>query len=375
MESPRRRGARVKYPRLTAKEFNKEIETFLKRIRQTDSYTRKLYSSKAKEVDVGDAEVGEGGKLDKKTLKKWRSDLLKDMEKRLKGYYREALRKKDTKRKVNINSGVNKPIAVSSAIVNFFQEANLGDATTVGGAPGQSLLAEVRPLFFTEQLSNRSLLTALFSLYALVNRLADMSEYNRTRAADPVPDKTKRNGGILGADQLMRRVFGDSFVRITQKGQAKLTAEGVQDLQQKPQRLPGERQRSYYHTISGAVNTRYMKWNDFYHLFSPDNFTYGNFQSITADNTLKEGTPEYNNYAARGVFNKLPDNEVQIYTDAVKAQLSTGNISVDFTISIAAEMLGTTVDQLQTVNFPWYVRAKNDSDKAIISAVLKIIKQ
>lgn len=191
------------------------------------------------------------------------------------------------------NSGFRQPIALRPELLEFLKRANFG--TDPEGRPVRDqlvFLQESNPLY---GIATRAVLTPLLSLYAKVNRLSDLASYNRDAARQREPEFINRQ--LLGADQLMMDTLGGVFRQIAAESENKLRALGVANGQEKPPGS-GKRQRHFYRDVIKQDDGTKVRgrthpiWNDFYHVFDPRNFAYGNFQSIISHGTYKKvGTP------------------------------------------------------------------------------------
>ncbi|HLX53235.1 MAG TPA: hypothetical protein VKR58_04815, partial [Aquella sp.] len=112
-----------------------------------------------------------------------------------------------------------------------------------------------------------ALLTSLLVLYAKKNNLSGQARDNRGKPLE------QQNGQLLSADALMRQYLGSILTEVQQKSVAKLQSMGKKDGDPKPQFTKKGKERHYERDGQRI-------WNDYEHAFDPDNFAYGNLQSI-----------------------------------------------------------------------------------------------
>lgn len=282
--SPRRAVAAV-----NPAEFREMNNQLIKRAQTLHKIIKGFYSDKKKGAKGAKVPYSYAGKeFTSKDITELQRELYKAMRHNNKLYTAGFKRRKGAGgHKGGPNSGFRLPVVMKQELIDFFSQANLG---TVAGT--NQRLQDALPFLNRANalygIASRAILTALLSLYAKLNNLSNLSAYNRDPSRVANPDFMNRQ--LLGADDLMNRVFGAAFASIQRKSAAKLAAMGVGDMQQKPQ-TPGGRTRHYYRdTVKNAEGktvrgNMHPIWNDFYHVFSPNNFTYGNFQNIISELT------------------------------------------------------------------------------------------
>jgi hypothetical protein len=168
------------------------------------------------------------------------------------------------------NGGFRQPIEVKQILINFFRNAPLG--TTGGkGASGpalQSLLPFVQPIQEGQKAyASRAILTTLFTLYAKAHNLS-------LRARDNQANPNNMNHQLLSVDEYMNNALDPLLTRLEQKSAQDLADKGVRDGDRKPLLTPKGRVRKYLRDDGTQV------WNDHYHQFRRDNFSYSSLQSI-----------------------------------------------------------------------------------------------
>ena len=246
-----------------------------------------------KEIDKSKDRTAEqdGKKIPQKKLTEYFNDIIRRIKKMANA--KVSRQKTPGGKKGGPNSGFRTPVRMSQNLVSFFQEANLG---MVNGQPLQTSLDFLKSTDEMFGLANRVVLTTLFSLYAVVNKLYLNSDYNKDAARAREPDFINRQ--ILGADALMMKYFRTTFDQLRAESQAKLVGQvdasgrPAVDSAMRPQKPGGKRTRHYYRDVevdaagkkTGNRGTTHQIWLDFYHVFSPSNFTYGSFQNIISKN-------------------------------------------------------------------------------------------
>lgn len=272
---------------LSQKEFKEKLNNcILKPMDELIELSAQIAKAKAHNQKLM---TNDGRNIGKRELNAARSELAKIVRSFAKDYAQARKPRRRTGKKGG--TGFRMPIYVSDSIRGFFTEANLGNAYTVErtdpnkpkvvrvvGEAG--VLRDVIQLLINRELqktlakqinqadipgiTSSALLTPLFSIYALQNKLTDLalvSDPNGSGRMVPqsqLPEEQK-NRQLLGADPLMRKHFGSTFVALAAQG-PHTTAKG---------------------TEVGA--------------FSADNFKYAAFQSIvklnrrTVDGKLKDG--------------------------------------------------------------------------------------
>lgn len=286
--------------------------------------------------------------VDKKEVTRMKNTYLKGL-KDLKKVYSEGYnRRRTTGGKGGPNSGLRKPIVMNDILLGFFDKANLGNIralipatlTTPAGINEfpQTLRSQLSFLAPEGELlrgvANRGLLTSLMSLYAKVNKLSSLSEYNQARAGTEFV-----NNQLLGADALMNQFFAQTFVDITRESQAKLqtgnkggamlnaAGQPARDGDKKPIKT-SKRERHYFRDftmVPGADGKKQKQfgnahpiWNDFYHVFNSRNFSYGNLQSIVSKNVAKEKA------GLESLLERVPDVMAAAYQDGINAAVAAG---------------------------------------------------
>lgn len=119
----------------------------------------------------------EGLDISKKEMRSLESLFVKDI-KNLPKYFREAKKKKKTTRS-GTNNGFSKPMFITEALRNFFGSTKLGPAYTeqtdaegnVSYVPLGRDLRDCLECFLTKNVTSSSLLTPLFSIYAIQNKM------------------------------------------------------------------------------------------------------------------------------------------------------------------------------------------------------------
>lgn len=265
-------------------DFSKEIKGYVSELKELFKIQKALHAAKAQKK--GFLENWRGtAKITSQDVTALQNLLIKEA-KHFARVYRSAYnrRRGAGSRKGGPNSGFRLPIAMKQELIDFLNAANLG---SIGGRRLQEFL----PFLNQAQsgaiygIASRAVLTPLFSLYAELNNLSNLAQYNRERASTP----EFMNRQLLGADETMLRYLGPTFANITARTAEKLRLMGVRDGDAKPAESK-RRARHYFRDV--VVNPATGKkepgrqhpiWNDFYHVFSPNNFTYGNFQNIISE--------------------------------------------------------------------------------------------
>jgi hypothetical protein len=276
---------------MTPADFGKHIETLSKRTKSLF----KLEKDLEKANKEGKTSIVAGGEqIDMKKVTGLKKALVKSIKSLTKIYKSGFSRRRGRGgSRSGPNSGFRQPIVMKPELIEFFKRANLG--TDLQGRRVQDLLPFLREGEALYGMTPGAILTPLLGFSAKFNILSDVVALSRDIARQQVPEFNIRQ--LLGADPLMMDVFGNMFRQITAESKLKVQRAGGDDGQPKPQRS-GTRQRHYYRDVvkdaSGnkVRGTKHPIWNDFYHVFNPHNFAYGNFQSIISHGTYKKmGTP------------------------------------------------------------------------------------
>jgi hypothetical protein len=145
-------------------------------------------------------------------------------------------------------TGFRIPIRVSENLSNFFREADLGPVDPRD--PKSPPLKDKLELLIKHQITSAALLTPLFSIYAIVNRLTEKAAANHCDGDrnKPLLSPDQMNLQLLGADELMFKHFGETFRILTSRGE--------------------------HYTDKGTL----------VEAFNPHNFKYASFQSIVSLN-------------------------------------------------------------------------------------------
>lgn len=201
---------------------------------------------------------------------------------KLKTPYRRTWTRVPMDRIPSANGGLRQPLAISGELLNFLRVADFGPADGNGGR------GKLMRTFLEEKsilprdpnagpVASGAILTSLLVLYAkkwnLTANAAENQRMVRAGRGDLV------NGQLLGADNVMKQYLPNTLAVIQQQSLAKLAEQGLRDGQEKPALTKRGRARKYTNPKTGAVI-----WTDFEHAFNPDNFSYGNLQSIYRSN-------------------------------------------------------------------------------------------
>jgi hypothetical protein len=350
----------------TPEDFSTEVNNFVGKLKELFKIQKALHTAKAQKQGGLD---WKGSHLKSTDVTALQNQLLREV-KGFKKLYRAGFnrRRGAGNRKGGPNSGFRLPIALKQELIDFLNAANLG---SLGGNKLQVYLPFLNnspgnPLY---GVASRAVLTPLFSLYAELNNLSDRAMYNQQRAATP----EYKNRQLLGADETMRRFLGQTFANITRKSAAKLASEGHGDLQPKPE--GGKRRKRHYYrdfVINPATGKKergksHMIWNDFYHVFSPDNFTYGNFQNIISElvysnnKDSKTSTPLPASDPRTAYVGKVGEQYAAAYQQAILA----GTSPMDAGLSITGT---ANVDQL-------FQRSPELGVRVNLDAAFQIVKQ
>ena len=141
------------------------------------------------------------------------------------------------------------PIRVSTNLMNFFNQANLGLSDPLN--PKSKPLNRALPLLTDHGITSPSILTTLFAIYATINNLTLRASCNRVDPFNPesaLLPPAQRRDQYLGVDALMRHWLSETFDRFRARG-TRQTPKGKE--------IPS---------------------------FDPENFTYPQFQGIISLN-------------------------------------------------------------------------------------------
>jgi len=333
--------------KLSADEFGKLLANIITALKEIEALSRELRSKKAKEI-----KDTKGRSFTSKSLTAARNEQYKAI-KDLKNYYRAGSKRAPVDREM-VNGGFRLPLQVNDSIFGFFNEADLGN---IRFKNGNGQLVESGPLktkltLLGDRISTRSILTPLFTLYIKRHTLSRLSNANRGKSDQEM------QGQLLGADPLMKKWFATTFTELVGKSNQKLQAMGVSDMTPKPELTAKGKRRKFY-----KDNDRTKPiWNDFYHVFNPDNFSYGNVQSIIALNTDKRADGKFSKEVAALYSNALRANKVN---GEFRADLAaTGEPHLNIATGIQSQI--ADVDQRN-----WLLRrAQLDDEHILVSAVL-----
>lgn len=308
------------------------------------------------------------------------------------------------------NAVFRRPMVVTEKLIEFFSSANLGLATgkTV---PGQNVnipkLNDPNILTFLAPnstvlhgITNRAILTSLFSLYALINNLKDLSLYNKERQNFP----ERQNGQVIGADELMFKYFGTSdgsnpsdFEKMSVESQQKLVGQvdnsGNPAVDGSPKPLTAKingRPRKYYRdafieevdpVTKKKVKREGLKqdkiWLDYYHVFDPTQFAYGAFQSLIKYNSLNENTLRQiaPNDPRLDLLKQIDKDVASKYQSILLSASKEQKAANNFFFQAMLDALNTNnlfnKGEFSLENYPeYYIRASLDLQYAIVAQAL-----
>jgi hypothetical protein len=287
------------------------------------------------------------------------------------------------------NSGLRQPVVMTDVFVDFFRQADLGNARTSNGAGGfteHNRVQDYLPFLGTElpNIANRGLLTSLLSLYAKKNNLYTLSEYNQARVGTAFTNKQ-----LLGADALMNRVFAQTFANIRVQSAAKLQSgdkgrpllnaagQSASDNDRKPlkSKPTSTRERHYFRDfttvkVPGAKAVKqygnlHPIWHDFYHVFNPRNFSYSNLQSIVSQNVVK-GNDIPADY--QRLLVKVDPAVAEAYQAGINASIAAGR-DIDYA-GIANAALASHPNRDVSLDYTLRIRVSLDSAYSAVAATL-----
>lgn len=249
--------------------------------------------------------------------------------------YAAALKgKKRAPRPLNLNSGIRKPVLVNDNMVNFVKEANLGnirsyEETKVVNPNTGKLnkaykatetnvpLLDTLKVLLTQNIASPTTLNLLFNIHIVRSGLVNPN-----------------NGSLFRADELMKRYFSDTLVRVQNDSQAELSRVGAKEGDKKPLYTKKGKQRKYYkqavdangRPIKGMLDPNTKIFKDYYHVVTPDAMPRVNINSIIKYN--RSGGPamplsEQDKMLQDEAF-LLEDNEQDVYRNLINTALANG---------------------------------------------------
>jgi len=229
---------------MSAKEFKEELNKLVEKLDSILDLNSKITNlPKGKTYELPD-----GRKIGRREFNQARSQFVSEL-RNLSKLYTQAKRPKKRAGARRPGTGFRIPILVSENLRNFFNEAHLGPMDPRD--PKSPPLKNDIVLLTQHGVTSAALLTPLFSIYAIVNKLTERSSSNHTNPRDPrspcLPLE-EMNHQMLGADELMIKHFGSTFDLLKSRG-AHTTDHGTE--------IPA---------------------------FDPQNFKYASFQSIVSLN-------------------------------------------------------------------------------------------
>jgi len=307
MQSPRKSKASKRKALLSPVDFKGRLQDYVKAIKEADKEIAEAKKSKDKKV------VKEGREFTAKSLGKIKTQTLKELLK-LSAEYQRTFRRARAPRAGNANGGFFQPLGAGPELIAFFSQADLG---TTGGRDGsgqrlQSVLSFLNP--GTPYVS-RSILTSLFALYAKRHNLSSFARDNQGKSLE------QQNRQLLSVDQLMNTTLARLIEAERADSAAKLAAANAVDGQRKPAVMPKSGKVRKFNREDGT-----LIWNDHYHLFDPQNFSYSYLQAI-----FNKGVESTESLAARlGVAKDAllvkPNEVAREYMNQVDAAAEAGTL-------------------------------------------------
>nr|QBK90278.1 MAG: hypothetical protein LCPAC102_01910 [Pithovirus LCPAC102] len=371
MSSPRNK---LKFERITAKQFKELTDKLRDQLKSTVTLARGVYSMKPTEKSYT---------LQGTNLVYTRGDIRKAFSainraiNDLSAYYRVSMQKKSTK-KASLNSGLRKPTAVDETMMNFIKTGNFGNRRftstqlrLIGKVDGSQVEKNVDVAVDSGQLliNQLELLTnnfigtpimfnALFNIYVARNGLVALAQNNQGK------NVTDHNGIVFGADPLMKQLFGDTFTRMTRDSQQALLDLGVKDGDPRPTPTKNGAIRRYYKkvTVNGIESLDQNKpiYNDFYHVFSPDNIPRSAINTIIKFHKLQGNDDLF----------KLLDNEAKAYTAEIDTAMAAGQLpTYQLFAQSASAKLGLAADTSGGQRL--LLRGQSDTEASIVRSTSK----
>lgn len=199
---------------MSAKEFKDELNKLVEKL---DSILD--LNSKISNLPKGKTyELADGRKIGRREFNQARSQFVSEL-RNLSKLYTQAKRPKKRAGARRPGTGFRIPILVSENLKNFFKEAHLGPMDPRD--PKSALLKNDIVLLTEHGVTSAALLTPLFSIYAIVNKLTEKSSSNHSNPRDlrsaclPLEEM---NHQMLGADDLMYKHFGSTFDLLKSRG-------------------------------------------------------------------------------------------------------------------------------------------------------------
>lgn len=257
---------------LKTKEFREKLKDIIAGLDQLLDASKAVSLARAQKPPLVLVDA-EGQKLGLREVKSLRSQLAKRINDLAKDYAL-ALKPKRKTGKKKTGTGFNSPMFVTDNLKDFFIDANNAGAigrvepsdpsspplgnylylltnadnylNTIAAQIGQPTIPAI---------TSAGLLTALFAIYALINNLTDNATRNMGK------EDVQKDHQYLGADERMRKYFGNTFRLLTAKG-SHVT--------------PNERKKAAEQGRNPVAIPP----------FNPNDFRYAAFQSIVANNRL-----------------------------------------------------------------------------------------
>lgn len=349
VRSPRRRGAgaRTENQRIDEQNALSALESVLGRARQGEDLSGPQFATVIEGIKVQGKQIfrlteltgeldaresvtipgmtmlneqGQQVPLQIKTLavRSLQTQFLKQLD-QLKAIYRQSKRKKKTRVGGRVNNGFRLPRFFRAPIVQFFQNADLGEA--IPGDPSAGLLRSslgfVTAAGGAMAPASSSIITTLFAIYAQRRQLSALAAPNRAGGL--------QNRQILGADDVMQRFFGpvtdpaSTFAIVRARSEQRLREQNLTIGAPKPKAVERERQRVEQRRATGEQNAApKYRVTDYGRVFSPDNFLYSDFQSIASVNAIPRDTLAADQQA---LVQPLAPEQARAYQQLVSAQL------------------------------------------------------
>lgn len=299
---------------LTAKEFKEELGRLVEEFDNVLELNSKIaVLQKGKTYEMPD-----GRKIGRREFKQARSQFVNEL-RNLSKLYGQAKKPRKRSGARRPGTGFRIPILVSDQLRAFFSEANLGPVDPRD--PKSSALKDELLLLTQNGVTSAALLTPLFSIYAIVNKLTEKSSSNHTNPKDlrsPCHSIEDMNHQMLGADDLMYKHFSSTFDLLRSRG-AHTTEHGTE--------IPA---------------------------FDPQNFKYASFQSLvslnrrTKDGKLKR---KVNGNATEEINPAGPalsaDEVAYLENEKVKEELEREQKRVSDTLAIYRDMNKPTQKELR----------------------------
>lgn len=329
-------AAKEKVEAIAPGEFKEKIKNLKDKAQMLMKFT-----SRFTKIPAGsDLKVGETV-ITRANLKSWQSQFIAELE-QLPALYKAGYGgKRKAKKigepvKIRTNLGIANPVVVNETIVNFFKESGLGQ---IAGLNLDDFM------LMTERISSRANLTSLFMLYAKYNSLYKNATFNKGK------DVKDMNHQYIGADDLLKKYFGNQFTEIHDAEFGKLGAANYKEGDLKPGKKPKKQTKE--EILNKAPLT--YKTIDYYTVFNADNFRMIDVGKLINKNVYKKEQLESQDQER---VSPLKGPEAEKYVTKRKSQndsreqqwknfKKTGNMPETFDFrGLAAEVIGSDTTPL-----------------------------